>query len=145
MIVLYQDVRFRGVYWIFFPLLMIGAFIVRKNDLLWTEYGMSLAYLVSTLVLLTLYLSVRNGELTNFLKGYFSLGDVLFLIAVIPLFSFTQYILFFVISTLFTLVAHVIVLQFDKRKTIPYAGYASVPVILILIQPQLLNLAEWIR
>lgn len=142
LIVLYQDIRFRGVHWIFFPLLMFGSFFVRINDLILIEYGMSLVYLISILFLLTIYLTVKNGQFTNFLKGYFSLGDVLFLLAVIPLFSFTQYVFFFIFSTLFTLVAHLIISQFDDRKTIPFAGYASIPVVIILLNPELLNLTE---
>ncbi len=85
------------------------------------------------MLMLTLYLSIREKKIILITDGFFSIGDILFLAAVIPLFHFNEYIIFFTLGTSFTLLVHLIVQLFKKQKTIPYAGYMSLVAISFLL------------
>ncbi len=133
----YQDVRFRGLHWILFPLLCVGAVLVNP-EWVWKEMMYSLIFLIATMVALTAYLSLKEGRFVQITNGYFSLGDILFLLAIIPLFDFREYLLFFTLGTCMTLVMHMIVSMIRRQKTVPYAGYmAAVGIAFLLFQEQI--------
>ncbi len=121
----YQDVRFRGIHWVLFPLVLVGAIALNWDNLNWETMALNLGFLLVLLLGLTLYLSVKFGEFVNITNDFFSIGDILFLVAMIPLFSFHWYILFFTIGTMLTLVFHVIATVLKPQKSIPYAGYMA--------------------
>lgn len=122
----YQDLRFRGIHWFVFPLLLLGAIALRWNELDATTLVLNTGFLTFLLLGLTLYLSLKEQRFVNITKGYFALGDILFLIALIPLFSFEWFILFFTAGTILTLIFHVIASMIKPQKTIPYAGYMAI-------------------
>jgi hypothetical protein len=123
--ILYQDVKLRAVHWVFFPLLAAAALCVQKWPLYWPVLLFNFTFLAGMLLLLTVYVSLRTGKLTDITQGYFSWGDILFLLAVIPLFPFTTYMLFFTCGTFLTLLIHLLVTQIKKQETVPYAGYMA--------------------
>ncbi len=122
----YQDIRFRGVHWLVFPLILGGAIALNWDDLNATMLLYNAGFLVFLLLGLTLYLSLKEQRLVNITKGYFSLGDILFLIAIIPLFTFQWFVIFFTFGTIITLVFHLIASMIKPQKTIPYAGYMAI-------------------
>ena len=124
-LILVQDVRHRGVHWLLFPLLFIVTLFNSWTKLDIIMIGINLGFLSFMLLSLTIYLSVKQGKWINITKGYFSLGDILFLIAVIPLFSFREYLIFFTLGTMSTLILHLLVSLLKKQKTVPYAGYMA--------------------
>ncbi|MFL0087779.1 hypothetical protein V2550_03800 [Tenacibaculum maritimum] len=70
--------------------------------------------------------------------GGIALGDVVFLIAVIPLFNFINYALFYVFGMVFSLIFHlgITVIEknyLEKKETVPLAGYLSLFLIIVLI------------
>lgn len=92
--------------------------------------------------MLTLYVSMKQKKLTAIWKGFFSWGDILFLLAVVPLFPFEKYILYFTFGTCISLLIFLIDLLITKKvKTIPYAGNMSLVLIgFYFVQNQLLQL-----
>ena len=122
----YQDVRFRGIHWIVFPLVLTGAILLNWQNLNLTTIAYNTGFLAVLLLGLTLYLSLKEQRLVNITDGYFSTGDILFLIAMLPLFNFQWYILFFTFGTILTLVFHLIASMIKAQKTIPYAGYMAI-------------------
>lgn len=124
-IILLQDIKFRAVHWISFPVLL-GLCIYYKLEIIsWTQIGWSLIFLTILLLSLTIYLTIKEQRFIKITQGYFSLGDILFLIAVIPLFDVKTFMLFFIVGTIFTLIVHLLISLFTLQKTIPYAGYMS--------------------
>lgn len=121
----YQDVRFRGIHWFVFPLILVGAIMLNWNDLNPTTLLYNSGFLAVLLLGLTLYLSLKEHRLVNITKGYFSTGDILFLIAMLPLFNFQWFILFFTLGTVITLIFHLIAAMIKPQKTVPYAGYMA--------------------
>lgn len=84
----YQDLRFRGIHWFVFPLLLGGVIALRWNELNAETLLYNTGFLLFLLLFLTLYLSLKEQRLVNITSGYFSWGDILFLCAMIPLFPF---------------------------------------------------------
>ncbi len=124
-LILYQDLRYRGVHWVLFPLLLAAGLFLAYDRLLLSEIAYNLLFLLFILTALSLYLSIKFGRLINITKGFFGLGDVLFLIAIIPLFSFREYLIFFTLGTLAALLLHLLSAGIRKQKSIPYAGYMA--------------------
>ena len=122
----YQDVRHRGIHWFVFPLILAGAFFVNweRFDLMVLAYNVG--FVLFLLLGLTFYLTLKEGKLVNITKGYFSIGDILFLLALTPLFSIQWFVIFFTFGTILTLVFHLIALLIKPQKTIPYAGYMAI-------------------
>jgi hypothetical protein len=128
----YQDVRFRGIHWIVFPLLLCATIAMNLESISAITILYNAGFLIVLMLLLTLYLSLKMGRLVNITKGYFSWGDILFLVAMIPLFSFQWYILFFTIGTCLSLILHLIASMIKPQKTVPYAGYMAMVGIIYL-------------
>ena len=140
----YQDVRFRGIHWVVFPLLLIGSFWINEAWL-WIDVLSNVGFLVGSLLALTVYLTLKEGRLVNITKGYFSWGDILFLLALAPLFAFRGYLIFFTFGTCLTLLMHIVASMIKRQKTIPYAGYmAIVGIGFLVFQEQIQNyLSAW--
>ena len=120
----YQDLRFRGIHWSVFPLLLVGSFWL-NDTFSWWDILSNCAFLTATMGMLTIYLSLKEGHLVRITQGYFSWGDILFLLAMTPLFGFYRYLLFFTLGTCLTLVMHLIASMISKQNTVPYAGYMA--------------------
>lgn len=120
----YQDLRFRGIQWFIFPLILIFS-IYHKWETLSIGTLYNALFVAFCLSGLTIYLSLKEGRIVNITKGFFSWGDILILLALCPLFSLEGYILFFTIGTILTLVIFLIVNIWVKSKTVPYAGYMA--------------------
>lgn len=131
-IIFVEDLLHREVHWFLFPVLLGSVLLTYADDIVVMELLYSVLLLVILLGGLTLYLFVRNGALVNPLNGYFSLGDVLFLLALIPAFGTKSYLLFFIGGTILTLLIYGLTSLIKEQKTIPYAGYmalVSIPVL----------------
>ena len=122
--IFFQDLKSRAVYWFLFPVLMALAFAVSWKTLA-ADWYLNILFLLLIMAMLTIYISLRQGKITYITRGHFSWGDILFLLAVTPLFSLQSYIIFFTAGTILTLVMHLGVMAFRKQETIPYAGYMS--------------------
>lgn len=138
--IFFQDLKFRAVYWFLFPIVLgisiwIGWTTSNAENMLWSFF-----FFIFSMGGLTLYLSIKEGRLINISKGYFGLGDILFLIVIIPIFPFYMYLVFFTLGTIMSLLIHGIVLSIAKgNKTIPYAGYMSLFLIPYLVFNQAIN------
>ncbi|MDH4471097.1 MAG: hypothetical protein QE487_00735 [Fluviicola sp.] len=128
-----QDLISRSIWW-FLPPLLFGAFIAyRWNEFSWLALGFNTAFIALLMGFLFIYIRFRFGKPELIFKQYFGLGDLLFILALTPLLSFQQFILFFTVGTFSTLVIHGIILLFKKQTTIPYAGYFSLVTLVYLL------------
>lgn len=140
LIIFVQDVKLRAVYWFLFPIILALSFWIglESNDLI--NMGWNVLFFTFSMGFLTLYVSIKQGHLINISKGYFSLGDMFFLIAIIPLLTFPLYLLFFTTGTLLTLVVHGVVASISKQsKTIPFAGYMALFLVAYLVFDNQIN------
>jgi hypothetical protein len=120
----YQDLRYRGIHWLAFPVLFGASIWLCEGevglDLLW-----NMLLLLGLMVLLSAYVALKEGKWTWITQGFFSWGDVLFLLAMTPLFHPLSYAAFITLACFFSLLAHLVASMLKPQKTIPFAGYAA--------------------
>lgn len=136
LVIFMQDFRKRAVLWLLFPVLFacnlwINPFGIGITEMLW-----SATFIFTLLVALTLYLRGREGRWVWVWEGFFSLGDILFLVAIIPLFTPFSFVCFFTVGTFVTILLHVLISPFSENKSIPYAGYLALVTVPYLLIPQ---------
>ncbi len=123
-LIFWEDLKERSVHWFLFPLLFIGGLWFRDFQINWEDLGMNLLFLCVLFGGLTVYLSLKLGKLVAITKAHFGWGDILFLLAITPFFSFFNFVLLFTFGTIAVLLIHVIVSLFvSGPKSIPFAGY----------------------
>lgn len=125
----FQDFRDRAISW-FLPLLICTVGLVNatiNEQLDWLSYSVSFVFIVAQITVIYLYLVFKTRswkvDLTNHYLGW---GDILFFIAVIPLFDYQSFVFLFLGGMLFTLIGQLILNSFKRSKTVPLAGWLSV-------------------
>lgn len=139
-IIVFQDLKYRRIH-VFLPLLLfvIAVFKQDENFREWDNLFKNILFFLITFSVLTVYLSIKNKRFINPFEGYFGLGDFLFFLAISPLFHLYNFILYFILSLLFSLIIQLLLLKFMKNKTIPLAGFASLFLILIICKDLFFN------
>ena len=138
-LICYQDIRFQAVSWIFFLIGFIIAFIISLKSI--TRYDliinsvMIMLFIIFQLAVIYFFSWMKYKKRSNIFNTIFGLGDLLFLIMIVPLFSPLNYLLFFIISMALTLIMFALLKKFNllKGPTIPLAGLQSLVLILVII------------
>ncbi|MGN8055115.1 hypothetical protein ACTJKN_02505 [Pedobacter sp. 22163] len=97
--------------------------------------GSNIIFIIVQMFLLTAYVSLRKRKFTNIFKGYFGLGDLLFLLCIAFYFSCLNYIAFYLLSLMIVVVLTLIFSGRNRaeKEKIPLAGYQALFLILIMI------------
>lgn len=121
----YEDLRYRGVSWWVFPITLILATSLSVSETgSWNFREWSLSFILLTSLILatgSAYFLLKSRRMTDDL----GLGDVLFFVVIIPLFSTYHYVLFLSASFIGSLVIHLAINIIKPQKTIPLAGYQA--------------------
>ncbi|SEC56565.1 hypothetical protein SAMN04489761_3342 [Tenacibaculum sp. MAR_2009_124] len=135
-----EDFKFRLVNILYFGALIIISFtiFILKNGI-FKNLIFSLFFLLLNLFFIKVYTIIKEGGFKGNLFKIPDLaeGDILFFLVVIPLFSFFNYVVFFITGLLISLLIHVVVKRkIDKRETIPLAGYLALylGILVLLVQ-----------
>ena len=96
-------------------------------------------FFLITLSVLTIYMSIKNKKFLNPFQNYFGLGDLLFYIAITPLFLLQKYILFFILSMVFAVAMQLGLKKIIKQETVPLAGFSALFLIMIILKDTLWN------
>jgi len=81
----------------------------------------------------TVYFSIKNKGWVNPFQNMIGIGDLLFLVALVPFFTSRNYILFFVMGMIFSLILYGVIKSIYRiENTIPLAGYLSIFMIGVL-------------
>ncbi len=135
----YQDLRYRAVYWICFPVLGILLLFLKyiqvgaADSLRDLVFGLS--FFALQLLLLWVYFSVKHRKLVNLTEAHLGWGDVLFL-AVVPFYlSPVNYVFFYMGSLVLVLVyvAGSKWLTKPANPQIPLAGLQALILGMVLI------------
>lgn len=145
-VIFLQDIKYRAIHFA----LLIAVFIISlikgfKSEISLYEFVFSSLFLSLTTVGMIFYFFIKNKKFINPINKLIGIGDILFFIAVLPLFSSKSYVLFFITGMLFSIIMHLITLLFKDPKTIPLAGFLSVYLVIIgllnsLVSQNLFNL-----
>jgi len=130
-IILYQDLKSRSIWWFLPLLLFICNVIYRIKSIEFIQLGLNTLFILILLSCLYVYIYLRHQK-TSLFKDFFGIGDALFLFAIAPLFDLNLFIYFFTAATCGSLIIHLIVSTFKAQKTIPYAGYMSLFLAIVL-------------
>lgn len=131
---LYQDLKDRTIHLALFGVILVSTlalnYIIGNN---WMNALYSSLFLGVNLLCLFIYVSIKQKKLVNIFNAHLGLGDVLFFLAIIPLFSLRNFILFFISGMLLSMLFHLILNKYQKHATIPLAGYLSLFLISIVL------------
>lgn len=92
----------------------------------------NLVFFLLTLSLLVAYMSLKNRKFLNPFKNYFGVGDLLFFMAVTPLFLMRHYVIYFVLSMVLSIVLQASLKKRVEKDSVPLAGFASLLLIALL-------------
>lgn len=141
--VLFQDVKNRSIHILLPILIFILAIVINyvSETLALENILYNLLFILINIIGIVIYYSIKKKALVNPIDNTLGMGDVLFFIAVTPLFSFRTFILFFIVGLIFSLIIHGIVyILFQKDKMIPLAGYLALFLILNLFAKNILKM-----
>lgn len=141
MIVFVQDWKYRRIHLIL-PIVIftVSFFIIPLKMVDLVEITLfNTSFFLITLGILTLYMSLKSKKFLNPFQYYFGLGDLLFYIAVTPLFLLKNYILFFILSLLFALLMQFGLKKFIQEETVPLAGFSAFFLFIILLKDNFID------
>jgi hypothetical protein len=138
-VILFQDFKQREISWFLIPLLFIAfiikaLFIITLTDLIKNTF-VNIGFICIQLLVLTIYMSVKNKKITNIVNSHLGLGDVLFFFVICVAFSPVSFIVFYLVSLLFTLLGSMIYRVNSKttNQEIPLAGAMSGGLIVLIL------------
>lgn len=122
----YQDFTRRAIHVLLLVVLLgLGIWDAIGLDRSITEMLFSLSFVATILTFMTLYLRLKAGYWVNPLLQHLGLGDVLFFIAIIPLFNPHGYMWFFSTGLLGCLLVYFLLKSRIGKESIPLAGMLS--------------------
>lgn len=130
-----QDWKYRRIH-IVLPIMifLISLYTTQINTSISFEIvSYNSLFFLTTLSFLVIFMSVKNKHFLNPFQNYFGLGDLLFYIAISPLFQLKNYILFFIMSMIFAIVLQLGLKKIIKDNTIPLAGFSAILIMVIII------------
>lgn len=136
-----QDWKFRKIHVVLPLVIFIISFFlipIKKYELAEIVFYNTFFFLI-TLGFLTLYMSLKSKQFLNPFLHYFGLGDLLFYIAVSPLFLLKNYILFFILSLVFAIVMQFGLKKIIKENTVPLAGFSALFLCIVLMKDYFLT------
>jgi hypothetical protein len=135
LLVFFQDWKYRRIHVLLpFGIFIVSGYITFSNPLGLKNVALNAAFFLVTLSILVLYMSIKNKGFLNPFKHYFGLGDLLFYIAITPLFILPNFILFFILSMIFALLLQTSLKRFINVNTVPLAGFAALFLCIVLIK-----------
>jgi hypothetical protein len=145
----FQDLKFRLISWYFLPLLLAG-FVFKgiqeqgPSEFLLTS-SFNLGFVILQLLLLTLYISLKNRKFINIINTYIGIGDVLFFVVLCTAFSTLNFIAFYVLALMITIFGVAIFHLFSKGKTkeIPLAGSMAIVLIIVIFSSSFYGVSRY--
>ena len=138
--IFWQDNKMRQIHIVLPVVVFLCAFIfINSFHSKYTVVFSNLIFLFTTFVALITYMSIKNKKYINPFKNYFGLGDLLFYIAISPLFLLKSYIVFFVCSMIFAIVIQYLFKKYISQDSVPLAGLSSVLLIFIILNDTFLS------
>lgn len=119
-VIAYQDFCYRAISWITIPLLF-SAFSI--NSIFATDFNnflqsflFNLGFIFFQLIAVTAWFSLKNQAVINITQKYIGWGDILFFVVAAAVFSPVNFILFYLLSIISTLI-YAIGLRLVKKSS----------------------------
>jgi hypothetical protein len=128
-LIAWQDFKERAIYWWLFLILFITVAQAKVIQYNWQFMLNNLldnsSFLSIQILCLSLYFSLKEQRWVNIFSRYFGLGDLLFLVGIMPYFTFINYIAFYLLSLLAVMLTCLFFTKGFKAK-IPLAGLQAI-------------------
>lgn len=126
LVVFWQDVKSREVFWFLFPIIGIccGLLYYLNTITEWFLITIFMNVIFVSILLLVIYLYTKI-KLKAAFKASIGSGDILLFVALSFSFSSISFITCFMLSLCFSLAFHLLLKKRDAFKTVPLAGYMS--------------------
>ena len=126
LMVFYQDMKERMVYWFLFPIIAICSGILLYNNMLTEVFKTTVMInLVFVVFLITVVFAYSKLKLKTSITQTFGLGDMLLFFALAFTFSSVSFLILFVFGLIFSLVLHLFLKNKSSHQNVPLAGYLS--------------------
>lgn len=135
-VIIIQDWKYRKIH-VALPVIVfiISFFAITETNATKADIIIyNLIFFLITLAGLVGYMSIKNRKFLNPFENYFGFGDLLFYVAVTPLFLVENYVIFFIFSLVFAIVLQIVLKKIIQEKTVPLAGFASVFLFFLIIK-----------
>ncbi|MCH8903110.1 MAG: hypothetical protein IIA45_04260 [Bacteroidetes bacterium] len=148
-IIAIQDLKYRAVSWIVFPILFITTIVMVRQSHSWLIVSETFMYnsvfVIAQLLLVTIYISIKHNRIVNITTKYLGWGDILFLFVTSSFFSFFNFILFYIISLSLILFTTILVriLKRNLVREIPLAGGMAIILSIIHIEQLLFRRLDY--
>jgi hypothetical protein len=137
--ILWQDKKYRAVDWYLFPLLWL-LFLVERAQMfsfpeIFQNFLQNVTFIFLQVFLLFFYFSIKAKKKVNLTHGLLGWGDIWFWIASAVYFSSLNFILYTILSLVFSLLLHLLSIHFqkaDQEETIPLAGLQALCMSLLI-------------
>jgi hypothetical protein len=133
----FQDFRLRAIHWGWLPLLALlfawQTVTANSWDILWQGTLLNISFVGLQWLVITLYFSLKEGRFVNIIDHYLGLGDLLFFVALTVAFSPFNFIVFFIVGLLFSLLTYGTYMRIKPSadQHIPLAGLMALPLIVL--------------
>jgi len=126
LLVFYQDVKERLVWWLLFPFigLICGTLYIFETSFELFLYSILFNSTFVLILLSTIFLYTKF-KMRVHIKETIGMGDVLLFFALTCTFSLISFITLFVFSLVLSLLLHLVLSKREIQKTVPLAGYMS--------------------
>ncbi len=139
--VFFQDWKYRRIH-VGLPLaiFLFSLYVIQhENKILFKIIVYNLVFFLLTLSILILYMSLKTKKFLNPFQNYFGLGDLLFYVAIAPLFLLQNYILFFIFSMIFAIGLQLGLKKIIRENTVPLAGFSALLLFILIIKDMMLD------
>jgi hypothetical protein len=124
--VFYQDLKERQVYWFLFPIIAICSGVLLYNtmfiELFFTTIIINILFIIILLSVVFIYSKLK---LKTQISNTFGLGDGLLFFTLAFTFSSVSFLILFVFGLVFSLLIHIAIKKKSEFTTVPLAGYLS--------------------
>lgn len=79
-------------------------------------------------------MALKAKQWKNPFEHFFGLGDLLFYLAIAPLFAPYQFMVFFVLSLIFAVISQKLTEKWMTEKTVPLAGFSALLTFIIILK-----------
>lgn len=137
--VFFQDWKYRRIHVVLPLAIFLFSFFAIPIEIKYLNILYNTFFFLLTLSVLVVYMSVKIKRFSNPFQNYFGFGDLLFYIAISPLFILQNYILFFILSMIFAIGIQFGLKKIIIEKTVPLAGFSSILLFIIIIKEILVD------
>lgn len=139
-IIVFQDFKHRAISWYLVPftflaLLIKGLLTTSATTIFLKDSLFNAAFILVQLLLISVYISIKNKKRTNIVNSYLGIGDILFFVVLCMAFSPANFIVFFIVSLVLTLIGFIVyrIAVKSAKAEIPLAGAMALLLIMLIV------------